>query len=72
MHPPTHDPTTPENPLPPIPPHIDAHTSLQFNHTAPTTAPSSLWQPPEDSNLRWVWIEDEEPFLTNATLSDQT
>ncbi len=31
----------------------------------------TLWQPSDNSNLQWVWIDEEGPFLTNASL-DQT
>uniref|UniRef100_A0A2N9FWA6 CCHC-type domain-containing protein n=1 Tax=Fagus sylvatica TaxID=28930 RepID=A0A2N9FWA6_FAGSY len=48
--------------------HFDAATA-PFNQVG-TNENFNLpqWQPPENSNLRWIRIEDEEPFLTNANM----
>ena len=29
---------------------------------------NAQWQPPQNSNLLWVWINEEGPFLTNANV----
>jgi hypothetical protein len=36
--------------------------------TQPIPTPP-LWQPPENSNLQWVWLDGDGPFLTNVSLS---
>ena len=34
----------------------------------PQSTPTHIWQPPEGSALRWIWLDGEGPFLTNTTL----
>uniref|UniRef100_A0A2N9G6B4 CCHC-type domain-containing protein n=1 Tax=Fagus sylvatica TaxID=28930 RepID=A0A2N9G6B4_FAGSY len=52
----------------PAPDNHNQHTTPpDQDHTQPVTT-QSLWQPPENSNLQWVWLDGEGPFLTNASL----
>uniref|UniRef100_A0A2N9FAK1 Uncharacterized protein n=1 Tax=Fagus sylvatica TaxID=28930 RepID=A0A2N9FAK1_FAGSY len=46
--------------------HFDAATA-HINEGGPNEA-NPQWQPPENSNLPWIRIEDEGPFLTNANM----
>jgi hypothetical protein len=53
----------------PTPENYNQHTTTpDQDHTQPVTT-QSLWQPPENSNLQWVWLDGEGPFLTNASLN---
>ncbi len=55
----------------PNPPHTNpTETTLPSD---PPTPPHNIptWQIPENSNLKWVWIEGDGPFLTNATLGQE-
>jgi hypothetical protein len=58
--PPPPQTTTSDNQNQPLHPLIHEHTP-----SAPT---QTRWQPPENSNLQWVWLDGDGPFLTNATL----
>ena len=60
VEPPPPQTTTSDNQNQPLHPPIHEHTP-----SAPT---QTLWQPPENSNLQWVWLDGDGPFLTNATL----
>ena len=56
----------PPDHIPSEPIHINNTPPGSPSEHAPPTNP--LWQPPDGSNLHWVWIENEGPFLTNAML----
>uniref|UniRef100_A0A2N9HBX7 Endonuclease/exonuclease/phosphatase domain-containing protein n=1 Tax=Fagus sylvatica TaxID=28930 RepID=A0A2N9HBX7_FAGSY len=56
-------------------PRVEEDTNLitgnnleQHIHNDPTQTNIPLWQPPENSSLRWIWIEKEGWFLTNANV----
>uniref|UniRef100_A0A2N9FPK1 Uncharacterized protein n=1 Tax=Fagus sylvatica TaxID=28930 RepID=A0A2N9FPK1_FAGSY len=56
-------------------PRVEEDTNLitgnnleQHIHNDPTQTNIRLWQPPENSSLRWIWIEKEGWFLTNANV----
>ena len=70
----THTPNA-EPPTPihhPTPENLNQHTTTpDQEHTQPVTT-QSLWQPPQNSNLQWVWLDGEGPFLTNASLDQPT
>ena len=47
--------------------HFDAATA-HINEGGLNEIANPQWQPPENSNLRWIRIEDKGPFLTNANM----
>ena len=52
-------------------PQTEAHfddDSAHINDGGPHEIANPQWQPPENSNLRWIRIEDKGPFLTNANM----
>uniref|UniRef100_A0A2N9GD61 Reverse transcriptase domain-containing protein n=1 Tax=Fagus sylvatica TaxID=28930 RepID=A0A2N9GD61_FAGSY len=52
-------------------PHTEAHfddATVHINDGGPNEIANPQWQPPENSNLWWIRIEDEGPFLTNANM----
>ena len=57
--PPTHSPT--------VDTHNQTTTPPLQEHPQPILT-QPLWQPPANSNLHWVWIDRDGPFLTNALL----
>ena len=55
----------------PTPDNHNQHTTPpDQDHTQPVTT-QSLWQPPENSNLQWVWLDGEGAIL-NQCLSGPT
>ena len=63
--------TVHEEPHPPQTNNID-DTNQPLNpgthENTPSDSDHTLWQPPENSNLHWVWLDGDGPFLTNASL----
>ncbi|KAL0009101.1 hypothetical protein SO802_010603 [Lithocarpus litseifolius] len=49
-----------DNPTPPSPDFQGNRNQIAFFSSQPT------WQPPQESNLQWTWIEGNGPYITNG------
>uniref|UniRef100_A0A2N9ETE7 Reverse transcriptase domain-containing protein n=1 Tax=Fagus sylvatica TaxID=28930 RepID=A0A2N9ETE7_FAGSY len=64
---PTMQKPTPPSHSPTVDTHNQTTTPPLQEHPQPVLT-QPLWQPPANSNLHWVWIDGDGPFLTNALL----